>query len=183
MSEITVYTIGHSNHPAATMLDLLDQHKIQILVDVRSTPYSRHNPQYNRETIKGTVEAHGLEYRYAADYLGGRPKDPTLLRTEDDPANDDNWGYPDVNYGAVMRSEHYQRGIARLLDLAAESRVAVMCSEGNPLDCHRHHLIARSLVDPLVKVTDTDVTVLHIKRDGTLETVKPDDFKTQLSLF
>ena len=183
MAEITVYTIGHSNHPSETLLDLLSQHNIQVLVDVRSTPYSRHNPQYNRETIKATVEAHGFEYRYAADYLGGRPKDPALLRSEDDPPNDDNWGYPDVNYGAVMRSEYYQRGIARLLELAADSRVAVMCSEGNPLDCHRHHLIARSLVDPLVKVTDKEVHVLHIKRDGTLETVKPDDFKTQLTLF
>ena len=183
MSEITVYTIGHSNHPSEVLLGLLDQYGIQVLVDVRSTPYSRHNPQYNRETIKGTVEAHGIEYRYAADYLGGRPKDPALLRTADDPPNDSNWGYPDVNYGAVMRSEHYRRGTARLLELAATSRVAVMCSEGNPLDCHRHHLIARSLVDPLVKVTSDDVRVVHIKRDGTLETVKPDDFKTQLSLF
>lgn len=183
MSEITVYTIGHSNHPSEVLLGLLDQYGIQVLVDVRSTPYSRHNPQYNRETIKATVEAHGIEYRYAADYLGGRPKDPALLRTADDPPNDSNWGYPDVNYGAVMRSEHYRRGIARLLELAATSPVAVMCSEGNPLDCHRHHLIARSLVDPLVKVTSDDVRVVHIKRDGTLETVKPDDFKTQLSLF
>jgi hypothetical protein len=58
-----------------------------------------------------------------------------------------------------------------------------MCSEGNPLDCHRHHLIARSLVDPLVKVTNDQVVVMHIKRDGTLEAVKPDDFKTQLPLF
>jgi uncharacterized protein (DUF488 family) len=183
MTNLTVFTIGHSNHPSETLLDLLDQHDIQVLVDVRSMPYSRHNPQFNRETIKAAVEAHGLEYRYAADYLGGRPKEPALLKTENDPPNDDNWGYPDVNYGAVMRSEHYRRGIKRLLELAAESRVAVMCSEGNPLDCHRHHLIARSLVDPLVKVTDADVTVVHIKRDGTLETVKPDDFKTQLSLF
>jgi uncharacterized protein (DUF488 family) len=183
MSAITVYTIGHSNHPSETLLDLLDQHHIRVLLDVRSTPYSRHNPQYNRETIKATVEAHGLEYRYAADYLGGRPKDPTLLRTADDPPNDDSWGYPDVNYGALMRSEHYQRGITRLLELAADSRVAVMCSEGNPLDCHRHHLIARSLVDPLVKVTNDQVVVMHIKRDGTLEAVKPDDFKTQLPLF
>lgn len=183
MSEITVYTIGHSIHPSETLLDILDQHNIQILIDVRSTPYSRHNPQYNRETIKAAVGAHGLEYRYAADYLGGRPKDPALLLKVNDPPNDDSWGYPDVNYGAVMRSGHYQRGITRLLELAANSRVAVMCSEGNPLDCHRHHLIARSLVDPLVKVIDADVRVIHIKRDGTLEPVKPDDFKTQLSLF
>lgn len=183
MSDLTLFTIGHSNHTSEALLSLLDQHDIHTVVDVRSMPYSRHNPQFNRETIKAAVEAHGLEYRYAADYLGGRPKDPALLKTEDDAPNDDHWGYPDVDYAGVRNSEPYRRGIDRLLSLATEARVAVMCSEGNPLECHRHHLIARSLVDPLVKVTEHHVTVVHIKRDGTLETVKPDDFRTQLPLF
>ena len=82
-----------------------------------------------------------------------------------------------------MSSVVYQRGTTRVVQLAAGAPLVLMCSDCNPLDCHRHHLIARSLVDPLVKVTEEAVTVNHINRDGSLTTVKADDFNSQLSLF
>lgn len=183
MSALTLYTIGHSNHPTSTLLGLLDQHAIRVLVDVRSTPHSQFNPQFNQGALKTAVEAHGLEYRYAGEFLGGRPKDPTLYKTSTQPPNSDAWAYPDVDYDALMRSELYLRGIRRLLEIAATAPTAIMCSEGNPLECHRHHLIARSLVDPLVRVVQDSVTVMHINRDGTLTEATADDFNSQLSLF
>lgn len=183
MSPLTLYTVGHSNHTSESLIALLDLHAVRMLVDVRSTPHSQFNPQFNQSAIKLAVEQHGLAYKYAGEFLGGRPKDPALFKTAEQGQNSDSWAYPDVNYEAVMRSDLYQRGIARLLQLAVGTRLAIMCSEGNPLDCHRHHLIARSLVDPLVKVTEEEVTVNHINRDGSLTTVRADDFNSQLSLF
>lgn len=183
MSQLTVYTIGHSNHTSESLLALLDLYTVRLLVDVRSTPHSQFNPQFNQGAIKAAVEQHGLEYKYAGEFLGGRPKDPALFKPTQQQPHKEDWAYPDIDYDAVLRSEPFQRGIKRLVQLAAETRLAIMCAEGNPLDCHRHHLIARSLVDPLVKVVDEAITVCHIQRDGSLTTVSAGDFNSQLSLF
>lgn len=146
---LTIYTIGHSNAPAGKIIELLQKFEIRVLADVRSTPYSRYNPQFNRETFEQTLNQAGIEYRYAGDTLGGRPKDPACYQPD---------GH--VNYPAVMEKDFFQKGIQQLMSISLEHRTAVMCSEENPANCHRHHLIGFYLAR-------LGVTVLHIRGDGS----------------
>lgn len=178
---LTIYTIGHSNAPVGKIIDLLRQHEIKVLVDVRSSPYSQYNPQFNRETFEQTVKQAGLEYKYAGEYLGGRPKDPTCYKNTEVPD-----GHADflhlVDYPVVMTKDFFQKGIQRLLQLAEKERVAIMCSEEDPAQCHRHHLIGKYLVQQ-------GLTVLHIRADGStikdqyLPNIKKEPPAEQLSLF
>jgi len=160
--ELLIYTIGHSDHDTGEFIALLRQHSITLVVDVRSRPYSRWAHQFNRETLARDLEDAGIAYRFMGDVLGGRPADPTLY----DPERE----RPD--YRRVAQSITYQAGIDRLLDLARGERVAVMCSEGDHRRCHRHLLIAQTLLE-------RGVRVLHIQPDG--RTVKGERIARQLS--
>jgi len=180
---LTLYTIGHSNLSAEDFLRYLRQHSITVLVDVRSAPYSRYVPHFHKNRLQPFLEANGLDYRYAGEFLGGQPKDETVYQNQEVP--DETTKRPKflklVQYLDVMRRDWYQKGIHRLLDIVRETgakggAVAIMCSEGNPLECHRHHLIARSLVDPAVRITDENVKILHIVKDGNIEIVDPSSF-------
>lgn len=150
MDEITVFTIGHSNVPAEHILELLRQYGIEVLVDVRSMPYSRHNPQFNRETFQRFLEASGIRYVYEGRDLGGRPDDP------------DCYDGNQVQYSRIAMKPWYQEGIERLIEMARHHRVAIMCSEEDPLHCHRHNLIAQTLLE-------RGVAVWHIRGDGRIE--------------
>lgn len=164
MTELSVYSIGHSDHEIDDFVALLDQHDIDILVDVRSQPYSRWAPQFNRENLAGTVEAAGLRYVWLGESLGGRPKDISLYNSSSE--------RPD--YDRVRETEEFRAGIGELLDLAAEATVAMMCSEGDYTHCHRTLLITPTLLD-------REVRVLHILPDGrVVEAVREPE---QLSLF
>ncbi len=158
-----IYTIGHANHEVADFIDMLRQHAISLVVDVRSQPYSRWASQFNRELLAHDLEVAGIAYRFMGDALGGRPTDPSLY----DPGQD----HP--NYARVAQSPAYQAGIDRLLDLARADRVAVMCGEGDHRQCHRHLLITQTLLR-------RGAHVRHIQPDGT--TVKGEPVVQQLSL-
>jgi uncharacterized protein (DUF488 family) len=182
---LSLYTIGHSNLTAEEFLDLLKKHAITVLVDVRSAPYSRYVSQFNKEELKLFLEAHGVGYRFAGQHLGGRPKDADDYKDGQIPDEDTaRQKYLKlVDYKAMMTREEYQKGIARLLDIIREEsqhegRVTIMCSEGEPQDCHRHHLIARSLLDVHTKIIDNgvDIDVFHIQRDGSLMQATPENF-------
>jgi uncharacterized protein (DUF488 family) len=154
----TIYTIGHSNVPASKIIELLETFDIKILADVRSSPYSQFCPQFNREDFAQKLSQAGIEYKYAGDYLGGRPKDPTCYKDGQIPE-----GHADylhlVDYPVVMTKDFFQKGIKRLTKIAEQECLAVMCSEEDPAICHRHHLIGRYL-------TQQGFTVLHIRGDG-----------------
>ena len=182
--EVQLYTIGHSNMPVEEFLALLSQHGITVLVDVRSAPYSRYVPQFNKANLQGLSRQHHLDYRFAGEWLGGRPQDPGVYR--DGVVPDDSTArakfLEKVDYEAVTRQDGYRRAIDHLLaivrDAAAQGgRVAIMCSESDPHECHRHHLIARSLVDPHVRVVETPVRVIHILREGGTQEVAAADFE------
>ncbi len=158
----SLYTVGHSDHTTTTLVDLLRQHDIDTVVDVRSQPYSRWAPQFNRETLEHDLKEAGISYRFMGDALGGRPSDPKLYRA----------GRPD--YGRMEETDAYQMGIEHLLDLARTERVAIMCGEGDYQTCHRHLLISQTLLK-------RGVGVLHIKPDG--RTVEAEREPEQLSLF
>jgi uncharacterized protein (DUF488 family) len=164
MPEDLIHTIGHSDHSTADFIDLLRQHALTLVVDVRSQPYSRWTHQFNRETLAYDLDGAGIGYQFMGDVLGGRPADPALY----DPRQE----HPD--YRRVEQTEAYQSGIDRLLELARTERVAVMCSEGEHRDCHRHLLIAQTLLG-------RGVRVLHVQPDGRL--IEGEPIAEQLSLF
>jgi uncharacterized protein (DUF488 family) len=157
-----IYTIGHSDHTTTMFVDLLCQHDITLVADVRSQPYSQWAPQFNREALEHDLKEAGIAYRFLGDALGGRPSDPGLYRA----------GRPD--YGRMERADAYQRGIEHMLDLARSERVAIMCGEGDYRECHRHLLISQTLLK-------RDIAVRHIKPDG--RTVDGERTPEQLALF
>ena len=146
-----IYTIGHSNHPIGQFIGLLRRHGIEALADVRSTPFSRFNPQFNRERLAAELRSAGIHYVFLGTELGARSKDP------------DCYEGGRVSYAKLARTEAFRRGLQRLQSGIAEHRIALMCAEREPLDCHRTILIARELDRAGIPMT-------HILADGSLET-------------
>jgi len=163
-ADLLIYTIGHSDHDTPAFIDLLRQHTITLVADVRSQPYSRWTHQFNREIIARDLEEAGIAYRFMGDALGGRPSDPALY----DP------GQERPDYGRVEQTDAYQTAITQLIELARAERVAVMCSEGDHARCHRNLLITQTLLA-------REVRVLHIQPGGA--TIEGEPIAQQLSLF
>jgi uncharacterized protein (DUF488 family) len=157
-----LFTIGHSNHSIEKFVGLLDENRIMTLVDVRTTPMSRYNPQFNREALPQDLAAQQIQYVFAGKYLGGRPADPTCYKHRVMPGEGVDYLH-EVDYPEVMKRSWFIQGIARLLELADEQTTAVMCSEEDPAQCHRHHLIARYLLRDY-----PEVRVRHIRADGSV---------------
>ena len=127
-----VFAIGHSNHPAEAFLGLLLRHGIEEVVDVRSSPHSRYNPQFNRKTLQAALAEAGVGYVFMGAELGGRPADPSCYD-----------GEGRVQYDRLAGTDAFNEGIRRVIRRADECRIALMCSEKEPLACHRTLLIAR----------------------------------------
>jgi uncharacterized protein (DUF488 family) len=149
---IQLFSIGHSNVPTERLIALLRQHGIATLCDVRSAPYSRYNPQFNREDLAESLRAAQIAYRFMGDTLGGKPADSTL-RTDDG-------ALPD--YDKIAASPPFQRGLEQLIALGARGPTAFMCSEADYHICHRHRLIAPALIG-------RGIDIWHILHDGSLE--------------
>lgn len=147
----TVLTVGHSNHPLERVVALLTSHDAEVVVDIRSHPYSRFAPQFNREALMASLAKECIKYVFLGRQLGGRP-------AGDEYYDDD--GH--VLYGRVAASPLFQAGIARLENGLSRYRLALMCSEENPTDCHRRLLVTRVL-------TDRGVDVLHVRGDGRVQ--------------
>jgi len=147
----TIYTIGHSNHPLDRFIALLKQHDINALCDVRSDPYSRVNPQFNRDALKGMLWKNGITYIFFGKELGARSEDPSC------------YVQGKVQYDCLARTALFRKGIDSLLERMQGCRLAIMCAEKDPLDCHRTILVARHL-------DNIGIAVEHILPDGNLET-------------
>lgn len=143
----TILTVGHSNHTLDGFLRLLRSAGVTAIADVRSSPYSRHFSHFNRAEIKASLREHGIDYRFYGKELGGRPSDARLY---DDGTAD---------YEAMAGTEQFQDGIRKVLSGARKHRLALMCSEHDPLDCHRCLLVGRSLAENGAPVT-------HLLSDG-----------------
>ncbi len=146
-----LYTIGHSSHTPEHFIELLQRHGIEVLVDVRSAPYSRYSPHFDREPLRDLVTAAAIKYLYLGDAIGGRPKDESHYDLD---------GH--ARYAKVAGSPDFLGGILRLERGADEFRVALMCSEEDPTHCHRRLLIGRVLCE-------RGHTMIHIRGDGRLE--------------
>jgi uncharacterized protein (DUF488 family) len=146
-----IYTVGHSNHPIERFLVLLQPHGITAVADVRSTPYSRFNPQFRREKLQAALASVGIQYVFLGEELGARSRDPACYD-----------GEGRVSYAKLATTELFRKGIARLRSGMTDHRISLMCAEREPLECHRTILVARELVREGVAVT-------HILGDGSLE--------------
>lgn len=150
--KLTFWTIGHSAAELDDLFRLLTAQGVQVLADVRSSPYSQHAPQSNRELLEPAARRHGLQHVFLGAELGGRPDDPALFLPS---------GKPD--YDKMERTQAYQRGVAALEQLARQQRVCIMCSEEDPARCHRGLLVSETLVR-------AGHEVLHLRHDGAVET-------------
>jgi uncharacterized protein (DUF488 family) len=145
-----VYTVGHSNGTVERLLGLLEPHGITAIADVRSRPYSRFNPQFNREELSARLKTAGIGYVFLGQELGARSEDLSCYRGGR------------AQYSLMAQTPLFARGIERLLAGMETHRVAIMCAEKEPLTCHRSILIARHL-------HEKNVEVRHILEDGSLE--------------
>lgn len=148
--ENTLYTIGHSSHEVGKVIGLLRRHGVTALADVRSQPSSRRNPQFNRDPFTAALREQGIVYVFLGRELGGRPEDRSC--------------YLDgrVVYDRVAATEWFQLGLERVIHGMQKHRIALLCAEKDPLDCHRGILLAPQL-------TARGVNVVHILEDGRLE--------------
>lgn len=160
MSFGAIYTVGHSNQPVERLIGLLRAQAIAVLVDVRSAPYSRYAPQFNRERLQASLAEAGIRYVYGGKHLGGRPEAPDCY---------DEQGK--IDYQRVAKQDFYAIGIERLLTYAQQATTAIMCSEEDPSQCHRHLLITQTLLR-------RGVPVRHLRGDGRIEPAQLEPVQT-----
>jgi len=161
-----LYSIGHSNMDTEPFIRLLKANSVQVVADVRSAPYSRYVPQYNKKEIEAAATRAGLRYIFMGDVIGGKPAGREYLDEEGR-----------VMYNKLAAEESFQLGLDRLIrGLDAGFTIVLMCAEENPLKCHRHHLIARELE------LKREIPVWHIRADNTKIRAK-EFLNAQLALF
>jgi uncharacterized protein (DUF488 family) len=146
-----ILTVGHSNHPFQRLYELLAANDVTLVADVRSTPYSRRYPDYNRESLERALMQRRIGYLFLGNELGARPKDRSCYVSGR------------VQYRTLAQTALFRSGLEWLLAEAGSNRVALLCAEREPLACHRAILVARELVM-------LDVAVEHIHADGRIET-------------
>lgn len=150
--ELAIYTVGYGSRSFEELAELLGEHEIACLVDVRTAPYSRFRPEFSKAALEAALPGRGVRYVFLGDALGGRPEVPDC--------------YVDgrVDYERIKEKEFYRRGIDRVRRAREQQmRLALMCSEGRPEECHRSKLIGVSL-------SGLGIPVLHLDEDGVPRT-------------
>jgi uncharacterized protein (DUF488 family) len=167
-----LYSVGHSNIPIDKFISLLKQHSIQVVVDVRSYPFSKYATHFNYDAIQPSLKGASIKYLYLGKELGGMPKNPEFYDRDGK-----------LVYAKVASSSAFQEAIARLVRGAQTHTIALMCGEENPAGCHRRHLLGPAL-------KNQDLELMHIRAGGQVQSErdlekleKPVDDAQQLSLF
>jgi len=158
-----VFTIGHAQHSLERFFELLDQHAIEVVVDVRSQPYSRHAPHFSKRPLQQALAAHQVLYVFRGQQLGGRPGGADYY---DEDGN--------LRVNRIVARPDFAESLGELIELTREHEVAILCAEEDPRRCHRHWLLS-----PLLKTAGgaglatsgerVEVTVQHIRGDGRLQ--------------
>jgi uncharacterized protein (DUF488 family) len=148
-----VLTVGHSHHELPRLVELLRAAEVEAVADVRSHPFSRRLPQYNRPELEHGLAAAGIAYVFLGDLLGGRPDQPGLYDEEGR-----------VDYARVRATNFFARGLDRVAQARKKYRVALLCAEEDPLDCHRGLMIAPALVE-------RGIVPAHLRGDGSVESM------------
>jgi uncharacterized protein (DUF488 family) len=145
-----LYTIGHSNHTLEHFIDLLKRHRIGVVVDVRSVPYSRYCSQFDENVLSPALQAINIQYVFLGKELGGRPDDPSCYES----------GH--VNFKWIAGRKEFKNALQRFVSGIGQGHVALMCTEKEPLECHRTILICRNL-------KEYNLSIEHILEDGRIE--------------
>ena len=147
-----IFTIGHSNHSIERFVNLLLEHRISLLADIRSAPFSAYLPQFNRDILQQRLRAVHVEYVFLGGELGARPTEESC------------YVHGQARYDRIKDLPTFREGLARVLDDSRRYRLALMCAEADPVTCHRSILVAREL-----KNLRPDIAVSHIHSDGSTE--------------
>jgi uncharacterized protein (DUF488 family) len=150
-NNLQILTIGHSDHPLQHFLGLLKCYSVDVIVDTRSYPYSNFAPQYDQRPLRAALQSAGFRYVHLGRELGGRPEGDEYYDPE---------GH--VLYGKVANSDSFKAGVMRLEQGICKYNVVLLCSEENPMNCHRRLLIARVLLRDGIEIE-------HIRGDGRLQ--------------
>ena len=167
-SSTTVYTIGHSRHRVEDFIDLLISYGIETVIDTRGQPYSRFNPQFNRDALEASLREHGVGYDWRGDHLSGRPRERRFYSADGK-----------VLWEQLRAWPALQGALEELAKRAEQELLALMCAEEDPRRCHRRFLLTPSLVE-------RDVEVIHIRGDGRVEresAIQKEQESDQLDLF
>ncbi len=140
-SEVTLFTIGHSNHGFDRWVGLLRRWTIAVVADIRSQPYSRWAPHFGKEELQRALAAHPIGYWYLGAELGGKRE---------------------IGYAAIAATDEFRKAIGLLMEAAGRQRIALMCAEEDPRRCHRHLLASPAL-------TARGARVFHLRGDGSVE--------------
>jgi uncharacterized protein (DUF488 family) len=146
----TLYTIGHSTHTIEHFLKLLVRHSITAVCDVRSSPYSSYNPQFNRNNLMKDLKQKNITYVYLGEELGPRSDDPQCYLDNK------------IQYDLIAKTQIFQDGLNRIREGMKKYRIALMCAEKDPIMCHRTILVCRHL-------RGDDLGMQHILEDGSIE--------------
>lgn len=145
-----LYTIGHSTHTIEKFIELLFMHDINTVCDVRSDPYSRFNPQFNREALQPELKRHGIAYVFLGKELGPRSDEPGCYVNSK------------IRYDRLLETDLFQEGLRRVRQGMKSYRICLMCAEKDPLTCHRTILVCRHL-------RGDGIRIRHILEDGSIE--------------
>ena len=146
-------TVGHSNHTIDVFITLLKNHSVSAIADVRSSPYSRFAPQFNREPLERTLLQEGIKYVFLGRELGARREEPHCYDGKK------------ARYDLIAKSSLFKSGLERVMRGSTDHKIALMCSEKDPITCHRMVLICREL-------KPTGIIMEHILEDGSLQTTE-----------
>lgn len=148
-----IFTIGHSNQLFSSLLELIQNNDINLVVDVRTSPYSKYSAHFNKKPLQKALADSQIEYVYLGNKIGGKPRDKKFYHNDK------------LVYHRLEKDSKYQEGLSELLKLAEDYKIVVMCSEEDPYHCHRHHLISQSLLKQ-------GFHIHHIRGSGDLEKVE-----------
>lgn len=152
---LKVFTIGHSNHLFSHFLELIQKNNINMVVDVRTSPYSKYSPHFNKKPFNKALTDSGIKYVFLGNKIGGKPRDVKFYHEDK------------LVYHRLEKDKKYQDGLKELINLTKENLMVIMCSEEDPNRCHRHHLISQSLLKHGYQVS-------HIRGNGELEKIEGD---------
>lgn len=136
-----IYTVGHSNYDTHEFIELINAYGIQIIVDVRSMPYSKYCPQFNKDVLEKSLPANGITYLFLGKELGARPTDSNCYL------------HGKIDFDRLKENSKFREAICRIEEGARKKHVlSLMCSEKEPINCHRTILISRVLKNEGVEV-------------------------------
>jgi uncharacterized protein (DUF488 family) len=149
MADVPIFSIGHSNHSLARLVQLLQDAGVTAVADVRSQPYSQRYPQFNQQELEEGLREAGMAYAFLGKELGGRPRDLTLYDAD-----------ARVDYERVRKTFVFGQGLERLCKALDKYAVAMLCAEEDPMDCHRGLMIGPALIEQRMPPT-------HLRANGS----------------